>query len=90
MILQVANPGALIFFAALLTQFVDAAGSEAHQIAILALTSVCIEFGVLVGYGALAGRRMHLAQPRFTSLTNWVAGTMLIVAALRMVFFAND
>jgi homoserine/homoserine lactone efflux protein len=90
MILQLASPGALIFFAALLPQFVDAAGSMAHQVAILAVTSVTIEFCVLVGYGALAGRMMRLAaQPRFARLTKRVAGTMLIIAAVRIVFFAK-
>ena len=90
MILQLASPGVIIFFVALLPQFVDPAGSVARQVAILALTSVSIEFCVLVGYGAAAGRMMHLAmQPRFAMLTNRIAGTMLIIAAVRIVFFAK-
>jgi homoserine/homoserine lactone efflux protein len=90
MILQLASPGVIIFFVAVLPQFVDPAGSVARQVAILALTSVSIEFCVLVGYGALAGRMTHLAvQPRFAMLTNRVAGTMLIIAAARIVFFAK-
>lgn len=90
MILQLASPGALIFFAALLPQFVDASRNVAHQVAILAVTSVAIEFCVLVGYGTLAGRMTRLAaQLRFARLTNRVAGTMLIIAAVRIVFFTK-
>lgn len=90
LILQLASPGALVFFAALLPQFVDPTRTIARQVAILAVTSVGIEFCVLVGYGTLAGRMTRLAaQPRFASLTNRVAGTMLIIAAVRIVFFTK-
>jgi threonine/homoserine/homoserine lactone efflux protein len=55
----------------------------ARQIAVLALTSVSIEFCVLAGYGAPAGRMTYLAaRPRFTKLTNRVAGSMLIIAGV--------
>ena len=85
LILQLANPKALVFFTALLPQFVDPAQGMARQVAILALTSVSIEFCVLAGYGALAGRMTHLtARPRFAKLTNRVAGSMLITAGVGM------
>ena len=81
LILQLANPKALIFFTALLPQFIDARHAMARQVAILALTSVSIEFCVLAGYGAIAGRMTRLAaQPRFAKLSNRVARTMLIAA----------
>jgi len=79
--LQVANPKALIFFVALLPQFIDARRPIAPQVAILAATSVLIEFVVLGGYGYLAGRGSALAQqPRFVKQTNLASGVMLIVA----------
>jgi threonine/homoserine/homoserine lactone efflux protein len=79
--LQVANPKALVFFVALLPQFIDARHAIAPQIAILAITSVLIEFVVLGGYGYLAGRVSTLArQPRFMRQTNAASGVMLIVA----------
>jgi threonine/homoserine/homoserine lactone efflux protein len=90
MLLQLANPGAIIFFAALLPQFVDPSGSIARQVAILTITSVSIEFCVLLGYGALAGRMARMAaQPRFARLTNRIAGTMLIFAAARIVWVTS-
>src|SRR5579872_1105099 len=90
MILQLSSPGAIVFFAALLPQFVDPSRSVARQVGILAITSVSIEFCVLLGYGALAGRMTRMAaQPRFASLTNRVAGTMLIFAAARIVWMTS-
>lgn len=79
--LQVANPKALIFFVALLPQFIDARAPIAPQVLILATTSVLIEFLVLGSYGYLAGRASALArQPRFVKQTNLASGAMLIVA----------
>ena len=79
--LQVANPKALVFFVALLPQFINARYPIAPQIAILAVTSVLIEFVVLSGYGYLAGRASTLARrPRFVKQTNIASGVMLIVA----------
>jgi len=79
--LQVANPKALVFFVALLPQFIDTARPVAPQVAILAATSVLIEFVVLAGYGYLAARASALAhRPRFVKRTNLASGIMLIVA----------
>lgn len=80
-VLQTSNPGALIFFAALLPQFIDPHASIPMQVAILAATSITIEFFVLLAYGTAAGRLTHLAtRPRFARATNTVAGAMLIAA----------
>ncbi len=81
LVVQVANPGALVFFTALLPQFVDPSHSLATQVAILAATSVTIEFVVLAGYGGLAGRLSQVAtRPRFATVTNRIAGVMLMTA----------
>lgn len=80
-ITQGANPKALVFFTALLPQFVDPAHPLALQIAILAVTSILIEFGVLAGYTVLASRASRFAQrPRFASVLKRVAGGLLIGA----------
>jgi homoserine/homoserine lactone efflux protein len=80
-VLQASNPKALIFFAALLPQFIDPHASVAIQVAILAATSMTIEFFVLLAYGATAGRLAHLTtRPRFARATNTAAGAMLIAA----------
>jgi homoserine/homoserine lactone efflux protein len=83
--LQIANPKALLFFTALLPQFIDPTGGVALQVAILGATSVAIEFCVLLGYGMMAGRVTRLAaRPRFAKITNRLAGSMLIAAGLGM------
>jgi threonine/homoserine/homoserine lactone efflux protein len=82
-VLQAANPKALVFFVALLPQFIDPHGSVLGQVAILGVTSVVIEFFVLLAYGALAGRLTAVAaRPRFQTLANRVAGGMLIAAGV--------
>src|SRR5438552_5104158 len=47
-VLQVANPKALVFFVALLPPFIDPRDSVVTQVAILGVTSVIIEFFVLL------------------------------------------
>ncbi len=80
-VLQAANPKALLFFTALLPQFVRADRPVAPQIAILAATSVGSEFLVLLAYGVFAGRLSELArQPRFAKASNRVAGALLVGA----------
>jgi threonine/homoserine/homoserine lactone efflux protein len=84
-ILQMANPKALVFFTALLPQFIDPKAAVVPQVAILALTSVVVEFFVQLFYAVLAGRVTHLAtQPRFAAITNRIAGTLLVGAGIGM------
>jgi threonine/homoserine/homoserine lactone efflux protein len=78
---QVSNPKAIVFFTAFLPQFIDPHGAIGPQIAILAATSIVIEFSILTAYGFAAGRATELArQPRYAAWTNRVAGTLLVGA----------
>jgi homoserine/homoserine lactone efflux protein len=79
--LQASNPKALLFFVALLPQFIDPRLAVAPQVAILGVTDMSIEFLLLAGYGYLAARAALLArQPRFVQSTNRLSGSMLILA----------
>jgi len=82
-VLQASNPKSLIFFTAILPQFVDASRPIVPQMAILGLTSIVVEFFVLLSYGALASQASRLArQPRYAVIADRVAGTLLIGAGL--------
>jgi homoserine/homoserine lactone efflux protein len=81
--LQGANPKALLFFTAILPQFIDARRNIAFQIFILGISSIVVEFAILFTYGQLAGRVLSTARsPRFEKLTNRIAGSLLIAAGV--------
>ena len=78
-VLQAANPKALLFFVALLPQFIDVHQAIAPQMVILAVTSAVVEFVILAGYGYFAGRAATLARhARFVTATNRASGGLLI------------
>jgi len=82
-VLQAANPKALVFFVALLPQFIDPAAHVTAQIIVLGVTSVAIELIVLLAYGACAGRvRALTARPRVPRFADGVAGAMLVGAGI--------
>jgi threonine/homoserine/homoserine lactone efflux protein len=81
--LQAANPKALLFFTAILPQFIDARHNVAFQILVLGISSILVEFLILFIYGQLAGRALRTARnPRFGKLTNRIAGSLLIGAGV--------
>jgi threonine/homoserine/homoserine lactone efflux protein len=79
--MQFANPKGLLYFTAIVPQFVHPGSPVAAQIAILGITSMVVEAAVLAGYGAAAGRaRTLLRRPRFSLLANRAAGGLLVAA----------
>ncbi|WP_189989420.1 LysE family translocator [Thalassobaculum fulvum] len=84
-LVQAANPKSILFFGALLPQFVDPAGNVAAQLLLLGLTSVAVEFVVLAAYGGLAGRlRRFATRPAVVMWFDRAAGGLLIAAGLGM------
>lgn len=82
-LLQAANPKALLFFTAILPQFIDAHHNVAFQILVLGISSILVEFVILFIYGQLAGGALAAARnPRFEKITNRVAGSLLIGAGV--------
>jgi homoserine/homoserine lactone efflux protein len=77
---QAANPNLLVYFAALLPQFVDAGQSLVGQVAILAASSLVIEFTVLSLYAALAAQAGRRTAPRYQRIAERLAGGLLIAA----------
>ena len=79
--LQLASPKALLFFVALLPQFIDPTAGIVLQILILGVTSVVLEFLALFTYSLFASRLSVIAtQPRFARTTDRIAGSFLIGA----------
>jgi homoserine/homoserine lactone efflux protein len=78
---QGANPNLLIYFTAILPQFIDANHPVAPQVALLACSSFVIEFSVLAAYSRISGRVGEAAAPRFRVYLERLGGGLLIGAA---------
>jgi homoserine/homoserine lactone efflux protein len=82
-VLQAANPKALVFFVALLPQFIDPSGDVLLQVAVLGASSVAVEFVVLLAYGLAAGRLAGwVRRPGVARATDRVAGSLLVGAGV--------
>lgn len=80
-ITQGSNPKAIVFFSALLPQFVDPGASLAPQIALLAASSTLIELAVLSIYAALCHRaRAITSRPALANVLDRAGGLLLIGA----------
>lgn len=86
-VLQFANPKAIIFFTALLPQFIRPHEPVFRQMFILCMTAVVAELIILFGYGVLAGSLSTVArQPRYAKITNRVSGALLVGAGAGIAF----
>ena len=85
-ITSAANPYAVMFFAALFPQFIDAAHPLAPQIAILGVTYIIFDAAILVLLGLAAHRAFRLLGGRFQHWANRVSGVMMIAAAVLLSF----
>jgi threonine/homoserine/homoserine lactone efflux protein len=84
--LQLANPKTLIFFVAILPQFVDPKLPVSAQMVWLAAGSVIPEFFILLGYGFLASRARGIAtDPRYARWTDRVAGVLVLAVAALVI-----
>jgi homoserine/homoserine lactone efflux protein len=80
---QLANPKAIVFFTALLPQFVDPARPVALQLMILGVVSIVVELPVLLFYGWAADRG-RARYGRYAPLVERLAGACLIVAGVKL------
>jgi homoserine/homoserine lactone efflux protein len=87
---QGANPNLLIYFGAILPQFVDPAHPLPGQVAILACSSFFIEFTVLSVYAALAFRAGRRAAPRFGLVAERLGGGLLVAAGAGLASLRRD
>jgi homoserine/homoserine lactone efflux protein len=81
-VLQGANPKVILFFTALLPQFISPGAAVAPQIAILGASSIAIEFVVLALYAGLAARaRGAIGRAGFVTSFDRASGVLLLGAA---------
>lgn len=80
--LQLANPKILIFFVAILPQFVDPKLPVSAQMVWLAAGSMIPEFFILAAYAWLGSRAARLAtDPAYAVWTDRAAGALVLVVA---------
>jgi homoserine/homoserine lactone efflux protein len=82
---QGANPKALVFFAAILPQFINPRGAVGLQLAILGVSSIVIELAVLSMYVAVCHYAQGLTDhSRYAVRLERVGGALLIGAGARL------
>jgi len=80
---QLANPKAIVFFTALLPQFIDPTRPVAMQLLILGVISIVVELPVLLLYGYAADRG-RARYARHAPLFERLAGACLIAAGAKL------
>ncbi|MGH7660383.1 MAG: LysE family translocator [Vulcanimicrobiaceae bacterium] len=84
-ITQLSNPKALVFFTALLPQFIDAHRSLVPQVAILGVTSQVIEALVMTGYILLtSAASASFGRSALAGAFPRIAGVVMIGAAVKL------
>ena len=61
-LVSITNPKGIIFFAAILPQFIDVARPQLAQYAILTATTFLVDVFVMAGYTAAAARVLHVMR----------------------------
>ena len=89
-IVEFANPKALMYFAAILPQFINPANPVLPQTLIMGGVTVVIDFTVYTGYAYLAHRLINGGiKQRVVKAINVVAGSALLFAAFKMMRVTN-
>ena len=82
------NPKGIIFFAAILPQFIDLARPQPAQYAILAGTTFAVDLVVMMGYTALAAKVLRVMRdPSRLKWVNRTLGGAFIAAGLALASF---
>ncbi len=85
-VLELSNPKALLYFSALLPQFIDISGPIFPQLALLCLITFFIDLFCYSLYGYLGAKSVSVGiKPFIIKLINRSAGGMLIFAGVKMI-----
>jgi homoserine/homoserine lactone efflux protein len=80
---QLANPKAIVFFTALLPQFIDLRKPMPQQFLVLGLVSIIVELPVLLFYG-YAADRARIWLGRHAKTVERLAGVCLVLAGVKL------
>jgi len=82
------NPKGIIFFVAILPQFIDVARPQALQYTILAATTFAVDLVVMIGYTALAARVLRvMKEPGSLRWVNRGLGGLFVAAGVALATF---
>ncbi len=88
LIVQIANPKAMLFFGAILPQFIDKTQPVPRQIGVLSVTGITIEAITLTGYSLAAGWLRRSADlSRVRMWLDRIGGVMLICVGLATALY---
>jgi homoserine/homoserine lactone efflux protein len=82
------NPKGIIFFAAILPQFIDVSKPQLPQYAMLAVTTFIVDLGVMMGYTALAAKVLRVMKdPARLRWVNRGLGGAFVAAGVALASF---
>jgi homoserine/homoserine lactone efflux protein len=82
------NPKGIIFFAAILPQFIEVASPQLSQYTILAATTLAVDLVVMMGYTALAARVLRVMRdPAHIRWVNRTLGGAFVAAGMALAAF---
>lgn len=85
---NITNPKGIIFFAAILPQFIDVARPQLQQYAILAATTFAVDLVAMWGYTALAARVLRvMREPAHLRWVNRGLGGAFVAAGVALASF---
>jgi threonine/homoserine/homoserine lactone efflux protein len=87
LITHLSNPKAIVFWSALLPQFIDTGRAVAPQIVFLGLLGIAMDAVVLTGYGLAAAAARHYAPTQ--AFTRWIdaaAGSFFVLTGALLAF----
>jgi homoserine/homoserine lactone efflux protein len=90
LVVQGANPKALVFFVALLPQFIDPNDSIPWQVFVLGVSSTVLELGVLALYVFTAARAREMLGSGFATRLERIGGAFLVAAGARLALVRNN
>lgn len=87
-LVNITNPKGIIFFAAILPQFIDVARPQAPQYTILASTTFAVDIVVMMGYTALAAKVFRvMTDPARLRWVNRTLGGAFVAAGAALASF---